>query len=490
MTAAPPVVVAGAGITGLTLASELDRAGVPVVVLELSAPGERTAAGVALNTAAVSVLERRGLYEELRPFALPLPQVHFSLLWLDPDRVGGQARYPHLLPQSRVEERIEASLGAGVEIRRGHEVTGLTQHDGGVRVEVTGPGGTYDLDAAYLVGADGPRSAVRALAGIAFPGEAAEASGLVADVRVDFAALPPEVFGARHFDAGLFMGAPVGPDRLRLITTEFGRPPQEGPSGPVTGEELAGAALRIAGLDLGPLEPLWSARFDDAARQAEQYRAGRVLLAGDAAHVHYPLGGLALSTALEDALNLGWKLAASVDGTAPQGLLDSYHTERHPAGRAALRATRAQTSLLHPTERIGPLREILREVVAFDGPNRFLVDLAGGVGTRYEAPLPEGADEPHPLLGLLAPEVELATAEGPVGLHSLLRTGRGLLLRFTDAPLDADGWKDRVRTVTAEPHPELDAAALLVRPDGHIAAATDDPDTLHHALTTWFGEAN
>ncbi|MFF0416565.1 FAD-dependent oxidoreductase, partial [Kitasatospora sp. NPDC004745] len=416
MTAGLPVVIAGAGITGLFTAAELDRAGVPVVVLERSAPGGRTAAGVALNTAAVGALERRGLYAELRPQALALPQVHFSLLWLDPDRAGGRARYPHLLPQARVEERIEASLGAGVEIRRGHRVTGLTQHADRVLVEVTGPDGGYELAASHLVGADGPRSAVRTLAGIPFPGEAAGSTGLVADVRVDFAAVPPEVFGARHFERGLSMGAPVGPDRLRLITTEFGRPPREDASTPVTGEELAKAVLRIADLDLGPLEPLWSGRFDDAAHQAERYRDGRVLLAGDAAHVHYPLGGLALSTALEDALNLGWKLAATARGTAPQGLLDSYHDERHPAGRAALRATRAQTALLHPVERIGPLREILREVVAFDGPNRFLVDLAGGVGTRYDIPLPEGAGEPHPLLGLLAPDLELTTPDGPVNL--------------------------------------------------------------------------
>ncbi|MFG3056892.1 FAD-dependent oxidoreductase [Kitasatospora sp. NPDC048239] len=489
MSAPRPVVIAGAGITGLFTAAELARAGVPVVVLERSAPGERTAAGVALNTAAVAVLERRGLFAELREGALALPQVHFSLLWLDPDRAGGPSRYPYLLAQSRVEERIEAELAAAaeVEIRRGHQVTGLTQDDERVLVEVEGPDGPYRLEAAYLVGADGPHSTVRQLAGIAFEGAAAESSGLVADIRVDFAEVPPEVFGARWFERGLFMGAPVGPDRLRLITTEFGTPPAA-PAGPVTGEELAKAAVRIADLDLGVPEPLWSARFDDAARQADRYRAGRVLLAGDAAHVHYPLGGLALSTALEDALNLGWKLAATVRGRAPEGLLDSYEAERRPAGRAALRATRAQTALLHPAEKVGPLREILRELVAFDGPNQFLVDLAGGVGLRYELPLPEGAGEPHPLIGRLVPDVELVTPEGPLSPAGRLRDGRGLLVRFAQGP-EVGGWTDRVDVLTAEPHPELDAAALLIRPDGHVAAVTDDPGTLRHALTTWFGEA-
>ena len=497
MSGGLPVVIAGAGVTGLLVAAELALAGVPVVVLERAAE-QREAAGVALNTAAVAALERRGLFEELRGSGLALPQVHFSLLWLDPDRAGGQSRYPFLLPQSRVEERVErriresaAASGAVADIRRGHELTGLAQDDDRVVVDVLGPDGPYRLEAAYLVGADGPRSLVRELAGIAFTGSDAESSGIVADLEVDFAHVPAEVFGARYAERGLFMGAPVAPDRLRLITTEFGTPPPD-PALPVTGEELEATVARLSDLDLGPLKPLWAARFDDAARQAERYRSGRVLLAGDAAHVHYPLGGLALNTAFEDALNLGWKLAATVQGRAPEGLLDSYHAERHPAGRHAVRATQAQTALLHPAEKVGPLREILRELAALDGPNQFLVDLAGGAGLRYELPLPEGAGEPHPLLGLRAPEAQLDTADGPVQLTGLLHGGRGLLVLLGAEPgLDAGGWGDRVDTVTAEPHPGIDAAVLLVRPDGHIAFAggAAEADTLRHALTTWFGAA-
>ncbi|MEW1552048.1 FAD-dependent oxidoreductase [Streptomyces tsukubensis] len=371
------VVVVGAGPAGLLLAAELARSGVRVLVLERDAEA-RVAPGVALNGSVVLTLERLGLLESLRREAVPLPRVHFGLLWVDLDRVRPRPPDPVLLPQSRLEAVLaEHAAERGAVVRRGHEVLGLEQDGEGVAVEVRGPDGPQVVRALFLVGADGPESVVRRAAGIGVTRTAPTVSGLVADAEADPAALAPEHLGAAFSAAGLYMGVPVGPRTVRLMTTEFGR---RAPDGAPTRDELAAAVAALTGSE-PKVEGLYRppVRYDDRTALADAYRSGRVFLAGDAAHTHYPLGGLALGAALADAVSLGGKLAAAVRGEAPEGLLDSYHAERHPVGRRIITVTRAQSALLHPLERVGPLRELFGELLGLGSANEYLARAVSGL---------------------------------------------------------------------------------------------------------------
>ena len=394
----------------------------------------------------------------------------------------------------RLLEDLAAELGAPV--RWATRVTGVRQDADGVEVTVEGPGGTEILSGRYLVGCDGGRSTVRKLLGVGFPGTDPTIVNLLADVELDE---PPHrpVRLERH-EAGLITVLQLQPGWYRIVTTERER--RAGPSDPVTFEELRASAQRIAGTDFGMHSPRWLSYFTDAVRQAESYRVGRVLLAGDAAHIHLPAGGQGINMGMQDAFNLGWKLAAAVRGDARNALLDTYHDERFSADADILKMVRAQSVLFDPDPRVADLVEIMTRLVRFDDGNRYLSTTMSGLDVRYPMP---GA---HPMLGYRVPDADISTRGGDKRVFELLRAARPVLLDMTGTADLADaaaGWADRVDVVAADcpsqawevpgagtiPTP----AALLIRPDGHVAWATDrEPDlgALHEALNAWCGPAS
>jgi 2-polyprenyl-6-methoxyphenol hydroxylase-like FAD-dependent oxidoreductase len=397
-------------------------------------------------------------------------------------------RYTLGIPQTRTEELIEQrACELGVPIRRGHEVIALEQDLDGVSIWVHGPDGGYSLRASYLAGCDGGRSTVRRLAGVAFPGSEATGSWLLGDVVLpDPASLP---VGSHRTPSGSVVVIPR-PGYVRVITAERARPADR--DAPVTLDEFRAAISFVLGRDVEMTEPRWLTRFGDAARQAERYVSGRVVLAGDAAHIHPPAGAQGLNVGLQDAFNLGWKLAAQVRGWASSGLLETYHTERHASGARVLLNTRAQVALAEPGEKFDSLRALFGEMAAFESVRRYLIETVTGVGTRYEM----GSVEPHPLLGRLAPNLRLETSGGPSKVSAFLHSGRGVLLDLADRSdlrATAARWSHRVDTVVAKCPEECDADAVLIRPDGYtawVAAAGSRNGQLGllNALLTWFGD--
>jgi len=487
-----PVLIAGAGPVGLMLACELGLANVPAVVLErLGQPNERSF-GIAINAAVIELLSQRGVMDMLRGDGFEFPMAHFAHLHLDPTKLNGRHPYNFAVPHAKVQQRLEQrATDLGVEIRRGAEVTSLEQDETGVLVGVQGESGPAFIRGSYLVGCDGAQSAVRELAGIDFPGTDFAFSGLTGDIAVEQGDPLLGLLGPHQHDTGLFTVAPVGPGLLRVTTGEFGGQPEDREA-PVTLADLRASAARIAGFTLTTGQLRWLSRWHAATRVADRYRAGRVFLAGDAAHVCFPLGGQALSTGIEDAANLGWKLAADLDGWAPAGLLDTYDSERHPVAIRVGLTTRAQTALMHSMDTAGPLREVLTELIQFEEVNAALVTMVGGVDVRYPA-----GSQSHPLAGCRLPDVPLRVADGSTSMARLLMTGRGLLLDFSgdDELADLAGnWAGRVDVVAADPAPDIDAAAVLVRPDGRVAWAAgagvpaQDAGGLTAALSAWFGE--
>ncbi|MFD6528844.1 FAD-dependent oxidoreductase [Streptomyces sp. NPDC060184] len=473
------VVVVGAGPTGLWLAAELRLQGVRVTVLEARTEPSPHSKALTVHPRTVEILGMRGLTEVVEAGA-PLPFGHFGALESRLDFRGLDTPYPFtlLLPQARTEALLEAhARERGAVVRRGHRVTALEQDPGSVRLSVDGPEGPYEIEARYAVGCDGTRSTVRKAAGIAFPGTDATVWGWLADVVLDAppAGGPVSRFGA----AGGVMAVPL-PDGL---TRFVGIDPQDhrpGDSRPEATEptldEVRASTVRVLGSDFGMREPRWISRFGNATRQAATYRAGRILLAGDAAHMHFPTGGVGLNVGFQDATNLGWKLAATLHGTAPEGLLDSYHRERHPVGARLLASTRAQTALMTAHTAEGQalrahLSELIDQVPEF---SRALAERLGALDVRYPPADPAAA---HPLTGTRAPDV--AFADG-TSLFALLREGRHVLLELgSDAKtLTAAGRNAlphgtlRHTTRLAEPAGRWsDLGAVLLRPDGHIADA-------------------
>ncbi|TYB45395.1 FAD-dependent monooxygenase [Actinomadura chibensis] len=478
------VIVAGAGPVGLMLAVELGLAGADAVVLERrDRPNERSR-GMVINAAVVELLDQRGVMDELRPHGLEFPQAHFAQLWLGPTRLREKHAYAFAIPHSRIEAELAAKArDLGVDIRYDAEIVALDQGANGVTVK-TRSGESFE--GAYLVGCDGTDSTVRGLAGIGFPGDDLPFRGILGDVPVEPGDPLFTLLGAHENEGGLFAVGPVDPHTLRVMAGEFGVEAVPNDT-PVTYAELRESFERLSGAELTGGEARWLSRWNAPTRHAERYRSGRVLLAGDAAHVHFPLGGQALSTGIEDAVNLGWKLGADVLGRAPDGLLDTYHDERHPVGARACLTTRAQVALLHPLSAVSPLRQVLTELIAYDDVNEHFVKMVGGLDIRYDYPYDAGD---HPLLGRRLPQVTV----GETPIVRLLETGRGLFLEFaadTGRTGEAAAWSGRVDTVTAPATAEIDAAALLLRPDGRVAWATRAPsgaDGLATALRTWFGE--
>ena len=480
------VIIAGGGAAGLLLAAELGLAGVPAVVLERAAEAPTRSRGMLLHARAVDALRLRGIADRFRDADTPIwPRTHFALLWLDLAELG-RTDYDLIVPQWRTAgllERRATELGA--EVRRGRRVVAVEQDEAGVTVRAETPQGVEELRGAYLVGCDGENSAVARLADFPFDVLAPAYYGVIGDVAVED--------GERdHFLAGVYEGGqfgvlpvnPADPREVRLMTVEFYREPPD-PDTPVTAEELRAAIERITGQRPPSFpEPRWLVRYGGPTRLARDYRRGRILLAGDAAHPHPPSSGNGLVTAVHDVFNLGWKLAATVRGQAPRGLLDSYHDERQPVGRRACVRALAQIPLQHPPEQAAPLRELFADLLAIDEVNRYLVQAVTNV--RYP---PEQAGA-HPLLGAPLPDLELTGPDGPFGSAALFAAGHAVVLDLGGGLPDLSAWADRLTVAAVAPIPGLDARALLARPDGYVAwvdPVGGDHDGLALALKTWIG---
>ncbi|MGK5552020.1 FAD-dependent monooxygenase [Actinomadura kijaniata] len=478
------VVVAGGGPVGLWLAAELRLGGAPVTVVEERPERDPRSKALTVHPRTIEVLASRGVHGPPLAEGVPLPGGHFGMLdeRLDFRVLDTPFPYTLALPQARTEELLERhALSLGADVRRGHRVTGFTEDPAGVTVRVEGPDGPYELRAAYLVGCDGTRSTVRAAAGIGFPGTPASVVGWLGDVTLDDP--PPPGFSA-FTEAGALMIAPLpgGTFRLVGVTPEDLRTDWPGD---LAFAELRARVVAVAGRDFGMRDPVWLSRFGNATRLAERYRRGRVLLAGDAAHQHFPAGGVGMNVGVQDAHNLGWKLAAVLRGRAPDDLLDTYHAERHPVGADLVEASRAQVALMTGFSPEGiSLRTLLGRLIATDpSVNRTLAERLTGLAVRY----PPDDPAAHPLTGTRAPDLAFTGGET---LFSLLRTGSCVLLDLTGAPGGPFARLARPGLVTcsrslAEPPPGWSQVrAVLLRPDGHVAwAGTADDAALERALS-------
>jgi 2-polyprenyl-6-methoxyphenol hydroxylase-like FAD-dependent oxidoreductase len=497
------VVVAGAGPAGLLLASELRLCGADPVVLErLPAPTGLSKA-LGLLGRVVQTLDYRGLLERFDAgFVAAAAYARFAHLGGIALDVSGlidaapPGHFPAPVParQAQVEQVLEGrARELGADIRRGHELVGLSQDQDAVTAEVRGPDGPYRLRAGYLVGCDGAHSLVRKQAGIGFPGTPPTHVLRLGDVMLSEPDLDRLPRGILRTATGLFSAGPLGEGVVRIVVSEWTGPPERvDRDSPPTLQELQASVHRVLGTDLAMRQPRWLSRFTDATRQADRYRAGRVLLAGDAAHIQLPAGGPGMSTALQDVVNLGWKLAAQLQGWAPPGLLDTYHAERHPVGERMLSFTRAQGLLLSPGEHVTALRELIGELLGSPQPLRAVVDRLLGLDIRY-ALAGDGAPA-HPLVGGWAPDLPLRTDNGDTRLARLMHAGRPVLLDLSPGgwlAAAAAGWTDRVGVTAARSDEPLEG--ILVRPDGYVAwaAAAGDRDTdgLRQALRAWFGAA-
>ncbi|MET7800022.1 monooxygenase [Streptomyces decoyicus] len=500
------VIVVGAGPTGLLLAAELALGGVRVQIIERRAAAQRDSRALTLHPRSIELMDQRGLVERFLARGRPVPGWHFAGLDtpLDFSALDTRHGYTLFLAQARTEQLLEErARELDVTIRRGHEVVGLRQDAGGdgagdggsgaggVEVDVRGPDGAVEtVRARYVVGCDGGRSAVRRAAGIGFPGTDETLSGALGDfATVDPAALdrarahgvlavPLEPEDADPDDPAA--GRTGGLTRIVLLDPQRMRTPA---AEPLTLDEFRASLLRICGTDCGVAGARWLSRFGNATRLAARYRSGRVLLAGDAAHIHFPAAGQGLNTGLQDAMNLGWKLAAEINGWAPPGLLDSYHAERHPAGQAVTENTEVQTLLAELTllpsyqRPAAALRKLMADLLGIEEVNRRLAGLVSALDTGY----PPTDARAHPLAGRRMPDIALTAAgSAAVRVYELLPHGRFILLDLAGddemkRAVDT-GWGPRVAAFTVTGHDsrtDLDGVReILVRPDGHVAWAT------------------
>jgi 3-(3-hydroxy-phenyl)propionate hydroxylase len=478
------VAIAGGGPAGMMLAAELALAKVDVAIVERR-PDHVLAGSRAggLHSRAIEVLDQRGVGDRFLAEGQVAQVATFAATVLDMSDFPTRHPYSLGIWQNQIEQIMAAWIAElPVRIHYGREVTGFAQDDTGVDVELSDG---QSLLAQYLVGCDGGRSVIRRAAGIEFPGWDPTRSNLIAEVELTEE--PPQ--GIRHDAIGVHGLHRMEDGRtVRVVVTEQ----QVGPSSEPTLRDLSEALITVYGTDFGIHSPTWVSRFTDMTRQAAAYRAGRVLLAGDAAHVHYPAGGQGLSLGVQDAVNLGWKLAQVVNGTSPESLLDTYQDERHPVAARALQYTMAQTVLQRHDERIKALVDVVSELASMDEPRKRLAGLISGLDIHYD--LGEG----HPLLGRRMPDLDLITADGPLRVFELLHGANPVLLNLgRPGDFDITPWADRVQLIDAEyvglwELPVRGAVtaptAVSIRPDGYVAWVGEGTQLgLTDALTTWFG---
>lgn len=489
------VVIAGAGPTGLMLAGELALAGVDVVVVERRPNQELSGArALGISSRTIEVLDQRGIADRFLAAGQTAQITGFAVTRLDISDFPTRHPYGLALRQKHIERILAAWVSElEVPILYGREITGFAQHDAGVDIALAGG---QSLRAQYLVGCDGGRSLVRKTAGIDFPGWDPTTSNILAEVEMT--QTPP--YGVHRSSAGTYafgrseyeikgreiIYKEVGP--IGVMVTE----PNANASTEPTLQDLKELLMAACGTDYGAHSPTWISRFTDMTRQAATYRSGRVLLAGDAAHVHSPIGGLGLNTGVQDAVNLGWKLAQVVKGTSPDSLLDTYHAERHPVGARVLKTTMAQVALHREDDRTVAARDIVGSLLKMEEPRKRIAAEMSGLDIHYD--LGNG----HPLLGRRMPDLDVVTASGPLRVFTLLHDARPVLLNLGEpGSLDIASWADRVQVVDAKDVgawelPVLGVVtapiAVLIRPDGHVAWVGDTTRVgLVDALTNWFG---
>ena len=476
------VVIAGGGPTGMMLAAELTLANVDVAIVE---PLERrdldSSRSGGLHARTIEIFDQRGIADRFLSEGQEAQVVGFDLTTLDISDFPTRYPYGLALWQKHIERIMAGWVDElAVPIHRGREVTGFAQDDAGVDVELSDGG---SLRAAYLVGCDGGRSLVRKVAGIGFPGWDPTMSWMIAEVHTS----QEPGWGLRRDDLGAHAIVKLDDGRARIVLTER----RVGTADEPTLLDLREALTGVYGTDFGVHDPTWISRFTDLTRQATAYRERRILLAGDAAHVHPPIGGQGLNIGVQDAVNLGWKLAQVVKGTSPDRLLDSYHAERHPVAAQVLKNTMAQVALRRTDDRTKALGDYVSELVVLDEPRKRLAAEMSGLGVHYD--LGEG----HPLLGRRMPDLDLVTADGPLRVFTLLHEARPVLLNLGSG-FDVAPWVGRVRWVDAEVVGTWELPAIgevtpptgvLVRPDGYVAWVGEhrSDSGLADALTTWFG---
>jgi 2-polyprenyl-6-methoxyphenol hydroxylase-like FAD-dependent oxidoreductase len=505
------VVVVGAGPTGLMLAGELALTGITVEVIEQQTTPSGQSRGGGINSRTSEILAMRGVLDAVTECAVPTESAggHFAGLPVVLDARPWRTRYPDgiVIPQNQLEEVLEDHLrGMGVAVCRGAELTGLTCYEAGVEGTVSGPGGEHAVWGRYLVACDGAHSTVRKLTGVAFPGRVGTLAAVSADVEL--AAMSTTVPRSvshistlTHTGGGYWMlmhPLEKGSDRVRVYRVVFSGPEQETlpRQAPVTAHEIARALKAVHGPETELARLRWGTRFSDASRQITDYRCGHVLFAGDAAHIHLPIGGQGLNLGIQDAMNLGWKLAAHVQGRAPDELLDSYHTERHPVAARVLATTRAQSVLMSPpaeADDVRALRDIVIDLAQLPDGNRYLAGMMSGLDLRYDL------GDPDPLVGARMVDLSLQTEEGRTTVSTLLRSGHALLLELGGHPSPSTPVPDSVERVVARvidsvvgtslgASPGVDR--LLIRPDGHVCWAGAGPDSSpESALRRWLSRA-
>ncbi|MGC4943566.1 rifampin monooxygenase [Kribbella sp. DT2] len=467
------VLVVGSGPTGLMLAAELRLHGVDVVVLEKDTEPTKAVRALGLHARSIEVMDQRGLLERFLAAGTRYPVAGFFAAIPKPAPALDSAHaYTLGIPQPAIDRILaERAVELGAEIRSGVEVVGLSQDERGVDVELADGS---RLRAGYVVGCDGGRSTVRKLLGIGFPGEASKVETLLGEMQVGDSldrvnAVQSEVrktewrFGLMPLDDGVY----------RVVVPADGVAADR--SVPPTFEEFRQRLIVVAGTDFGVHSPRWLSRFGDATRLADRYQVDRVLLAGDAAHVHPPLGGQGLNLGVQDAFNLGWKLAAEINGWAPAGLLETYEAERRPVAAAVLDSTRAQGVLMSKDAGPQALRRLFTDLMDFEDVNRLLTERIVAIDIQYDF------GDGHGLLGRRLRDVELKGGR----LYARMHEGRGLLLDQT-GQLSVGSWEDRVDHVV-DVSEELDAPAVLLRPDGHVAWIGADQADLATHLPRWFG---